>query len=300
MDHSVKIWDLSSKSLLTTFQYPRPITVLAWDQTERLFFAASPDGSIHQTNLFRQREGNSGVRNLEAVGGAGGSDLVRVGEDVREAQKKRLISIGQQITSMTISLTSALLLVGTAAGLIHVVDIPTHQQLRTITMHKGSSITYLQTMLRPPDLIGHIDLSLHIGHGTDPKDNIPIRPILAFQRMRDAKAREIHDVSLMLPTADQPLTEPLDYSTDELLRDRSFFLQSAIDLGADAVTIKARVTELEGEVEHLKAQLGKAKSINDAMWDNVVQRIVMGGKASRPTAAEDEEDGERKRKRGRT
>ena len=86
------------------------------------------------------------------------------------------------------------------------------------------------------------------------------------------------------------------------MQDRSFFFQSASALGASgngATAIKARVTELESEIEHLKAQLGKAKGINDAMWDNVVQRIVMSGKAPRATGEDDEEDGERKRKRGR-
>ncbi|KAM6497006.1 WD40 repeat-like protein [Amanita muscaria] len=301
MDHSVKIWDLSSKSLLTTFQYPQAITALAWDWTERLFFAASPDGSIHQTNLFRQHEDRSGLRTLESIGGAGASDVVRIDETIREAQKKRLISIGQEITCMSISLTSALLFVGTAAGLVHLIDIPTHQQLRTISTHKGFSITHLQVVLKPSDLVGHVDLSLYVRHGSDPKESIPVRPILAFQKMRDPKARENHDVSLMLPNGDQALTKPIIYTMDELLRDQSFFLQSKTTPGAnidDATTLKARTTELENEVEQLKTQLGRAKSINDAMWDNLVQRIVINEKAGDVDGGEG--DDERKRKRSRT
>ncbi|KAJ3519438.1 hypothetical protein NM688_g9300 [Phlebia brevispora] len=38
LDHSVKMWDLAPSSLLTTFQFPRPISLLAWDPTERVFF----------------------------------------------------------------------------------------------------------------------------------------------------------------------------------------------------------------------------------------------------------------------
>ncbi|SRR6266576_1269083 len=91
-----QLWDLSSKTLLTTFQYPRPITVLAWDKTERLFFAASPDGSIHQTNLFRS---HGDTQNLEAVGGSGATDAIRVDDTIVEAQKKRLISIRQDSSS---------------------------------------------------------------------------------------------------------------------------------------------------------------------------------------------------------
>ncbi len=100
---------------------------------------------------------------------------------------------------MAISLTSSMLLVGTIAGLIYVYDIASHQLLRTLSSHKGTTITHLSTMLRPPDLIGHINSTLTTGGATDMKENIPVRPVAPFQRIRDAKAREAHDVSLLLP-----------------------------------------------------------------------------------------------------
>lgn len=117
VDHSVKLWDLYSKSLLTTFYFPQPITCLAWDVTERLFFAASMDGSVHQVNLFRQREDKFGRAAMEAVGGGGISDVIRINDLDPQSAKKRLISVGQPVTTLAISLTSSLLLVGTAAGL---------------------------------------------------------------------------------------------------------------------------------------------------------------------------------------
>lgn len=91
---AMQLWDLSSRSLLTTFQFPQPISCLAWDFTERIFLAASADGSIHQMNLFRQRDSDTGAQIPEAIGGAGVGDVIRVGEEDREAQKKRLISVG--------------------------------------------------------------------------------------------------------------------------------------------------------------------------------------------------------------
>jgi pre-rRNA-processing protein IPI3 len=104
---------------------------------------------------------------------------------------------------MAFSLTSTLLLVGTATGLIYLIDVPTHQQLRIISTHKNFSITHLQTMLKPPDLMGHVNLNHYVGHGADPRENIPVRPVSAFQRLKDARAREAHDVMLMLPPAEQ-------------------------------------------------------------------------------------------------
>jgi hypothetical protein len=96
--HLPQLWDLSSRSLLTTFHFPQPISYLAWDVTERLFFAASADGSIHQMNLFRERASKFGGIITESVGGAGVTDIIRVDDDVtREARKKRLISVGYSL-----------------------------------------------------------------------------------------------------------------------------------------------------------------------------------------------------------
>lgn len=90
-----------------------------------------------------------------------------------------------------------MLLAGTSTGLIHVYDIASHQLLRTLSAHKGMQITHLTTMLRPPDLVGHVSLSLTAGG--DAKEGISVRPVVPFQRIRDAKAREAHEVSLILP-----------------------------------------------------------------------------------------------------
>lgn len=54
-------------------------------------------------------------------------------------------------------------------------------------------------MLKPPDLIGHVSLSINVGSVTSAKDNIPTRPIATFHRVRDGKARESHEVSMILP-----------------------------------------------------------------------------------------------------
>ena len=64
--------------------------------TERVFFAASPDseGSIHQVNMFRRQASHSAGGVIEAIGGAGVGDIVRVGDEDPKALKKRLIAVG--------------------------------------------------------------------------------------------------------------------------------------------------------------------------------------------------------------
>jgi pre-rRNA-processing protein IPI3 len=97
VDAYVKLWDLSSRTnpLLVTFQFPKPISCLAWDLTERFFFAASrdDDGSIHQMDLLRQREDGLGI---EAVGGTdvGHIERVGLGESDTAKKNKRLMLAG--------------------------------------------------------------------------------------------------------------------------------------------------------------------------------------------------------------
>jgi pre-rRNA-processing protein IPI3 len=104
----------------------------------------------------------------------------------------------QPITSLAISFTYTLLLVGTAFGAINIYDTESHQLLRTITTHKdkGLSVIYLQCMLKPTDLQGHATMG---DGGVSAKEPIPLRPVVPFQRMRDPKAREVHEVIMMIP-----------------------------------------------------------------------------------------------------
>lgn len=171
-------------------------------------------------NLFRKRNdhGSQNFGGMEALGGASVSDVIRIGEEDPREAKRRLITVGyvvafsrsscissltmhcivtyrEPITSLTLSLTSSFLLTGTSTGQIHIHDVPSHQLLRTISSHKGFSITYLTTMLKPPDLIGHASLSLGpgstgvgVGSGATSAGSggsggeIGLKPVMPFQR----------------------------------------------------------------------------------------------------------------------
>ncbi|KXN86545.1 Pre-rRNA-processing protein IPI3 [Leucoagaricus sp. SymC.cos] len=307
VDHSVKLWDLSSGTLLTTFQFPRVITHLAWDVTERVFFAATPDGSIHRVNLFRKSTNAAGDLIDEAVGGGGTSNIIRIGEENDKPQTRNSMQVGEAVSAMAISLTSTLLLVGTTNGMINLYDLPSHQLLRTISTHKGFSISHLTTLLKPPDLIGHISLDLKVGSMSDAKDALPAKPVQPFQRMKDAKAREAHEIHTLLHAKRNPYQdETTEYSPEEFFRDHASFVQpsdigGASLSGVDSAASKNRIIELEAEIARLREQLGKAKSVNDAMWDTVVQRLVNneneGGQTM--TTEKEEESDPRRRKRSR-
>ncbi|KAI0046012.1 WD40 repeat-like protein [Auriscalpium vulgare] len=300
VDHSVKLWDLSSKSLLTSFTFPHAISCVAWDVTERMFFAASSEGSIHQVNLFKSRIDKTGGRVIEAVGGAGVSDIIRIGDEDPKEARKRLISVGEPITTLTISLTSSLLLAGTETGLVNIYDVPSHQLLRSISSHAGTRITHLVTLLKPPDLVGHVQLSLRAGGEGDL--GIPVRPIVPFQRLRETKVRDAHEVSMMLPAQPKATPESLTlYSPEELLQDYGLFVQPAGDQeAAPAEALQSRVSELEDEVRRLREHLGRAKGVNDVMWETMVQKLLAQGTAKGDGDEVDADANGRTRKKGKT
>lgn len=106
---------------------------------------------------------------------------------------------------MAISLNASTLVVGTENGLVNVYDIASHQLLKSISSHKGLAITHLVPMLRPPDLIGHTSVSLSTTNVVA-KESLPPKPIVPFQRIRDPKAREAHEVLIILPLPTQVRT----------------------------------------------------------------------------------------------
>ncbi|CAE6503128.1 unnamed protein product [Rhizoctonia solani] len=246
-DHSVKVWDLSSPSrpLLGTFTFPHAIQMVTMDSAQRVIFAASGAGHVHRINLFKPDENHRSMGNTSSS----------------EAE----IVIGQPITSLCISYTCTNLLVGTASGSILVYDLESHQLLRSIATHKdkGLAVVYLRCMLKPID------------HDTKEKDPIPLRPVIPFQRMRDLKARETHQVMMLIPPQfEEPKLQGLN--SDELLAGQAYFLNSEshsrrMGMGAGS---NARVTELEEQVAQLRAALGHAKGINDSMWETMVHTLI--------------------------
>ncbi|KAH9002183.1 WD40 repeat-like protein [Lactarius deliciosus] len=296
-DHTLPITDIAcgfgpfpscrvlSASTDHSVKFPHAVACIAWDLTERLSLPPNKSGGYV----------------AEAIGGAGVNDVLLVRDDDSSTTKRRLISVGEPVTALSFSLTGALLLAGTALGNVHVYDVPSHQLLRTINAHPGPglAVTHLTALLKPPDLVGHVQL------GGDKDGGIPVLPILPFQRMREARPREAHEVTMMLPHARHSTHESVTtYSREELLRDWEFFVKPRSATTNDALSappLDGRVTELEDEVARLKSQLARAKGINDVMWETLTQTAAAQGKElAAPDQAHEDAADERERKRGKT
>ncbi|KAG8898949.1 Pre-rRNA-processing protein ipi3 [Tulasnella sp. 403] len=196
MDNSCKIWDLSTKSLLSTFLFPEPISILTVDPAERSIFAGSSDGSIYQVNLFRQKVDpiGRGAGTAEAVGTLGIETAIRVGYE--GPNRGRLISLGQGISSMSISLTGSNLIVGTAGGTISIYDISSYQLIRTINVQQSflASRSTLPTYDFPSDHLYFVEQRA----GSTPGQNLQTRVAeleaeLGSLKQNLAKAKGLND-----------------------------------------------------------------------------------------------------------
>jgi len=268
-DSTVKVWDLNSRTILSTFLFPAPINCLAWERTERIFFASSQKGDVYRVNLYRKRQDHLQVSVMEAIGG--GASL---GEQIQiaslDGETTRLIPVGESPTCMSLSMNANHLLIGLETGLVHIYDVSSHQLLRTITNHKGQPIIKVGTIIKPSDLMGHVEF----GETSVLKEDVPIRPLLPFQRVRDPRAREAHEVSVLLPQANiVPLRTQDELFAQVMSEYNSFTKEDESNDPSNA--LRDRVSELEAEVNRLRGQLSKAKTINDTMWDTLAKKITL-------------------------
>lgn len=98
-----------------------------------------------------------------------------------------------------------------------------------------------------------------------------------------------------------------EYRQAEFLRDYASFTQpttsrngASVISGVESVAAKNQIADLEAEITQLREQLGKAKSLNDAMWDSVVQHVVNSKNDKGHGEGEKEQEGDpRRSKRSR-
>lgn len=83
-------------------------------------------------------------------------------------------------------------------GQILIYDVASHQLLRSINnfKDKGYEISYLITLLKPPDLLGHVSLG---DRGVSAGEQDPVRPVAQFHKIKDVSARIAHELPLILP-----------------------------------------------------------------------------------------------------
>lgn len=240
-----QMWSLQVPfDLLATFTLPTSVTpsCLAVDPAERFVYVGSKQGHVYLIPLYSQ---SSQTGQIEAVSGHGPSAPP-------VAIQAACIDVEAPITQLALSFSASQLLIGTSAGDIHVYALPSHQQVRSIPAH-GGPVSYLATMIAPPDLVGKAGRM----------ENWPIMEIKNLERMRVAKsARESQEVSILVkPDSRDRLSAFRGASTAES--------SSTIEALGGAES-EADASKLHEEIRRLRGALDKAVEINQKMWNGMV------------------------------
>lgn len=295
LDHTVKVWDLSTGTLLTTLLFPSFVSSMAVDPTEtRLYAGCGKEGLIVQASLYRRKEGSQRSRSAyEAIGGnavEGGVEHVGIedndaGVTFRSAAPESPVT-ENVVTCLSINLDGTLLVAGCGDGTVIVWDTASRQAIRTFSQHKGSgSITCAQILLKPADLGGMAAL------GVNGKPKVPV--IQPFKRvMKLAGNAESYDegVTIELPgsSGDQRMLQR-DLDNSDLLRP----LHESRTTIASLQTLTS-TSALESRAQRLTEDLGRVhehhlriRAANDELWQVTVSEVMKGIREARKSTTED-------------
>lgn len=190
------------------------------------------------------------------------------------------------VTALHLSPHSPSLFVGLASSAIHVLSLPSLLPSRILAPPPSSTspgaITFLQTLIRPPEL-GASASSAGAGVGGG---DVPLRPVMPQGMGRTVVVPEERErggpkgrvVEMRIGAAgtgmrlDQLIAPARGLEPLSLLPAMES-AGGAVATGGSAGALEKernRANELEREVEALKRELGRAVSVNEGMWKKIV------------------------------
>lgn len=148
-DGTLRVYDVATKTLQTTFVFPHPVHCVARDPAGRALYAGLDDGSVRQVPLYVV---NPYSHVLEAVGGSG--KIVTVEQDPLLAQTfVHHVSEGMgHPTALAVSMDGMRLVLGDSNGQVFVADVVTKQIVKAFTPCK-SAIAAVAVMVSSVDTL---------------------------------------------------------------------------------------------------------------------------------------------------
>ena len=331
---------MKTSPLLSTFNFTSlgttRITNAAWDILERSFYAVlafppSPAsgrekmGKVVKVDLYRQVRENEQIKQGEdeddeenssnkvtvdesdarwkALGGGGRGDIAQVSEEDSNTLGRFFSTSNDYVSSIYVSGLSSHLIVGTQSGKLHILSLPSLQNIRTIVPSQTSSIsslaapiTYIQSMIRPIDLISRTGTSSSSmsGNKTNEAEIMP-RPI-ASQLSRTvlqphSTEAEERVINIRLTGngngspfgIDDIVLPPLNTTaSSRSCRNRLFASGAGPSSTGVSSTVatggNANLQTLQEENAKLRDQLARSIAFNDKMWESVVDGTLAKAK----------------------
>ncbi|OZJ05442.1 hypothetical protein BZG36_01634 [Bifiguratus adelaidae] len=277
-DHTVKIWDLITGELLTTFLFPHAVTAITMDPAERILLAAAGN-NIYSSHLYAYTQDPTtaaGRPNIHAVGGLG--RVVGVGltdsTDNSSTDQRGLAYIGHKatITSLTLNYDANILISASQDQTCIVWDVQSRQSIRTFTQHKAA-VNFVQCILKPPELeaAGLFGSSGRFKH-----------PIAApLKRVKKTDEEEKEDGVPVILTATSLNMSDILQAIPSHPKDDTLQLIHDAKQRVNQLQSQSSTTSLEMQVESLQSDLikvhehyHKVKALHDQMYSSLVDDFM--------------------------
>lgn len=333
-------WDTLERSFYATLAFlPSSSTSTAAASGQPLQHGRERYGKVVKVDLYRQvreheqvpmedvdDEDGDNDENItpnatgrwKALGGGGRGDITQVSETEASSLGRYFTTPNDYISSLCLSHLSSHLIVGTSSGKLHILSLPSLQNIRTIIPSQTSSIsslaapiTYIHSMIRPIDLISRTGThnsaaassSSAAGGASGSKANEaeilprPIAPQLSRNILQpNSKEANERVVNIRLtgngmkdsPFAIDDIVLPPSSSTrrrqmGRVTAGRSLVSSAAIGAGSSASNSQS----LQEENARLKEQLARSIAFNDRMWESVVDGTLAKAKEGRSISGQE-------------
>lgn len=254
-DGTLRLYDLASGALLTTFVLPGAASSLVLDSAERAVYVGLESGDIVIVSLYERDASNF----LQAVGGA--ASVVTVRQNPDTVLKHHTAAV----TSLALSFDCMYLISGDAQGQLVKWDLSSNQ-LQTkyrLSAPSNTSITSIATVVRAKDI--------HKSR-TDP-EKLP--------QLKRTLGDEAHDVWINIgenaqetsfESDDEDEYETTNYN-DEIRHNETFdfnFTSGTAPSKPSAVS-EGRVAELEAELDSVHRHYNALREVHEDLWRKYVE-----------------------------
>ncbi|KAI9312159.1 WD40-repeat-containing domain protein [Dichotomocladium elegans] len=285
VDSTVKVWDLGTGELLTTFLFPKPVSSVAVDPSETKLFAACED-TIYPVELYRRRQDKSyGGETVESTGGMGKVEAIGIRQldsnstanDANNQSKSSASTFKGHtgtVTSLALSFDGSLLISASEDGDCIVWDVVSRQPLRKFGSHKGP-VTNVACIMRPSELVtGNAAI----------KNAVPM-PWRTFKRTvatgeeeeKSTTLQMVEDTSTDLKRYEQLLKDGPPYTSTPSILQPVMAAQATVDelqSGNSASALQIRIGTLEEDLVKLHEHHNTYKSLNDTIYQSMVDRFM--------------------------
>lgn len=279
----------SSSQLDFTFVFPAEVTALVLDPAERAFYAGLSTGSVYKVNLFSEVESVGTIEsvlnkniNMLAVDDisprSATSNINRQTSDSSSFASKLWSNDlpNCSVTSLALSFDATVLAVGSADGLVTLVDITTQTAIRTLPPREGpiSSLSIVQRV-KPDHTQDNTGNKGGKSTSLQATGSKTYRAFPLLKRTRDREGLERHDVWINVPDGSKISSgsEDFDDENDAELFGFDSSLQKSRKEVADFTNessesmLKARLQAVQGDYDKLRDMYSDLSSMHSKLWE---------------------------------